>query len=128
LDELTVKEEKEMTSLQNKVALVTGSARGIGKAIAVRYGSLGANVEVNYSTDARRAQETVAEIERTGSVAIAAQADISKVAEIDRLFAAALEKFGLLDIVVANARVELVGQSVLDLTQADFRPPVRDQH
>jgi 3-oxoacyl-[acyl-carrier protein] reductase len=95
-----------MTSLKNKVALVTGSARGIGKAIVVRYGSLGANVVVNYSTDARRAQETVAEIERTGSVAIAVQADISKVAEIGRLFAAALEKFGRLDIVVANAGVD----------------------
>jgi NAD(P)-dependent dehydrogenase (short-subunit alcohol dehydrogenase family) len=107
---LSVKVEEEMTSLKNRVALVTGSARGIGKAIAVRYGSLGASVVVNYSTDEKRAQETVGKIERTGSVAIAVQADISKVADIDRLFAAALEKFGRLDIVVANAGVELVGQ------------------
>ena len=109
-----------MTSLKNKVALVTGSARGIGKAIAVRYGSLGASVVVNYSTDGKRAQETVEEIERVGSIAIAVQADISKVADIDRLFAAALDKFGRLDIVVANAGIELVGQSVLDLMEADF--------
>ena len=109
-----------MTNLKNKVALVTGSARGIGKAIAVRYGSLGASLVVNYATDEKRSQETVAEIERTGAVAIAVQADISKVAGIDRLFAAALEKFGRLDIVVANAGVELVGQSVLDFTEADF--------
>jgi len=81
-----------MTNLKNKVALVTGSARGIGKAIAVRYGSLGASVVVNYSTDEKRAQETVGEIERMGSVAIAVQADISKVADIDRLFAAASEE------------------------------------
>jgi NAD(P)-dependent dehydrogenase (short-subunit alcohol dehydrogenase family) len=62
-----VKEEEKMTSLKNKVSLVTGSARGIGKAIAVRYGYLGASDVVNYSTDEKRAQETVAEIERTGS-------------------------------------------------------------
>jgi 3-oxoacyl-[acyl-carrier protein] reductase len=109
-----------MTNLKNKVALVTGSAPGIGKAIAVRYGSLGARVGVNYSTDEKRAQETVAEIERAGSVAIAIRADISKVADIDRLFAAALEKFGRIDIVVANAGVELVDQSALDFTEADF--------
>jgi 3-oxoacyl-[acyl-carrier protein] reductase len=109
-----------MTSLKNKVTLVTWSARGIGKAIAIRYGSLGASVVVNYSTDEKRPQETVAEIERAGSIAIAVQANISKVADIDRLFAAALDKFGRLDIVVANAGIELVGQSVLDLTEADF--------
>jgi 3-oxoacyl-[acyl-carrier protein] reductase len=95
------------------VALVTGSARGIGKAIAMRYGSLGASVVVNYSTDGKRAQEAVEEIERAGSISISVQADISNVADIDCLF-------GRLDIVVANAGVELVGQSVLDFTEADF--------
>jgi 3-oxoacyl-[acyl-carrier protein] reductase len=75
---------------------------------------LGAHVVVNYSTDGKRAQEAVEEIERAGSISISVQADISKVADIDRLFAAALDKFGRLDIVVANADVELVGQSVLD--------------
>jgi 3-oxoacyl-[acyl-carrier protein] reductase len=109
-----------MTKLNNKVALVTGSARGIGKAIALRYGSLGASVVVNYSSDEKGAQETVAEIERGGSAAIAVQADVSKIADLDRLFAAAMEKFEQLDIVVANAGVELVGRSVLDFTEADF--------
>ena len=109
-----------MRSLKNKVALVTGSARGIGKAIAIRYGLLGASVVVNYSTDEKHAQEVVEEIKRTGSVAIAVQADVSKVADIDRLFVASLDKFGSLDIVVANAGVELVGQSVSDFTEADF--------
>ena len=74
----------------------------------------------NYSTDGKRARETVAEIEHAGSVAIAVRADISKVADIDRLFAVALEKFGRIDIVVANAGVELVDQSALDFTEADF--------
>lgn len=109
-----------MTKLNNKVALVTGSARGIGKAIALRYGSLGASVVVNYSSNEKSAQETVAEIERGGSAAIAVQADVSKIADLDRLFAAAMEKFERLDIVVANAGVELVGGSVLDFTETDF--------
>ena len=109
-----------MTNLKDKVALITGSARGIGKAIAERYGALGANVVVNYAADETRAKETVAAIQRLGSAAIAVQADVSKVADIERLFAASLEEFGHLDIVVANAGVELVGQSVLDFTEEDF--------
>jgi 3-oxoacyl-[acyl-carrier protein] reductase len=53
-----------MTNLKNKVALVTGSARGIGKAIAERLGALGANVVVNYTASEQQAQETVRAIER----------------------------------------------------------------
>lgn len=109
-----------MTKLNNKVALVTGSAHGIGKAIALRYGSLGASVVVNYSSDEKGAEQTVAEIKRSGSAAIAVQADVSKVDDMNRLFAAAMEKFERLDIVVANAGLELIGKSVLDFTEADF--------
>jgi 3-oxoacyl-[acyl-carrier protein] reductase len=109
-----------MKTLNNKVALVTGSARGIGKAIAQRYGALGANVVVNYSSDEASARETVAAITRMGVAAISVQADVSKVADIDRLFETSLERFGRLDIVVANAGVELVGQSALDFTEDDY--------
>ncbi len=109
-----------MTNLKNKVALITGGGRGIGRAIAERYGSLGASVVVNYSSGEEAAKETVATIERSGGAAIAVQADISKVADIERLFMASLEKFGRLDIVVANAGVELVGQPILDFTEKDF--------
>lgn len=109
-----------MTKLQNKVALITGSARGVGKAIAQRYGSLGANVVVNYSKDEKSALETVAAIERSGAAAVALQADVSKVADIERLFAGALERFGHLDIVVANAGVELVDQPIADFTEEQF--------
>jgi 3-oxoacyl-[acyl-carrier protein] reductase len=102
-----------MTNLNGKVALVTGSARGIGKAIPERFGRLGAHVIVNYSMSEQAAKETVATIERLGGAAIAVQADVAKVADIDRLFATALERFGHLDIVVANAGLELVDQPVL---------------
>ncbi|WP_394841755.1 SDR family oxidoreductase [Pendulispora brunnea] len=109
-----------MKKLHGKVALVTGSSRGIGRAIAERYGSLGANVVVNYSNGAHQARETVEAIERGGAKAVAVQADISKVADLDRLFATAIETFGRLDIVVASAGIELVGQPVLDFTETDF--------
>ena len=109
-----------MGTLAGKVALVTGSARGIGKAIVERYASLGASVVVNYASHERRARETVQAIERQGGRAIAVQADVAKVADIDRLFVTALDRFGRLDIVVANAGVELVGQQVIDFTEADF--------
>ncbi|RSM90469.1 KR domain-containing protein [Kibdelosporangium aridum] len=109
-----------MTTLANKVALVTGSARGIGRAIADRYASLGAKVVINYSSNATRALEAVAAIEQTGAEAIAVQADVAKVSDLERLFATTLDRFGQLDVVVANAGVELVDQPVLDYTEADF--------
>ena len=109
-----------MTNLTGKVALVTGSARGLGRAIAERYGSLGASVVVNYTRDETRAHEAVASIERSGSHAMAVQADVSHVKDVTRMFEAGLKAFGRLDIVVANAGAELVGQSVLEFTEEDF--------
>jgi 3-oxoacyl-[acyl-carrier protein] reductase len=109
-----------MTDLTNKVALITGSARGVGKAIAERYASLGARIVINYSKDEKSALETAAVIQRLGAEAITIQGDVSNVADIERLFARALEKFGKLDIVVANAGVEIIDQSILDFTEEQF--------
>jgi 3-oxoacyl-[acyl-carrier protein] reductase len=109
-----------MTDLTGKIALITGSARGIGKAIAERYGSRGASIVVNYSSDRERANAAVDCIERLGGTAIAIQADVSKVADIERLFAATVEHFGRLDIVVANAGVELIDRPVVEVSEADF--------
>ena len=78
------------------------SARGIAKAVAERFGSLGTNVVVNYVESARPAQETVAAIGCSGGHAIAVPADISNVADIERLFAETIERFSCIDIVVAN--------------------------
>ena len=65
-----------MTDLTGKIALITGSARGIGKAIAERYGSRGASIVVNYAKDRERANATVDSIERLGGTAIEFQADV----------------------------------------------------
>ena len=109
-----------MANLKNKVALVTGSARGIGKAIAERFGALGASVVVNYATSEGPAQETVAAITRLGGAAMAVQADVAKVADIERLFAATLHAYGRVDIVVANAGLELVGTPIADVAESDY--------
>ena len=109
-----------MTDLRNKVALITGSARGIGRAIAERYAALGANIVVNYTKDAAAARETVAQIEKLGTRAIAVQADVAQVADIERLFATARATFGRLDIVVVNAGVELVSLPTTDFTEEQY--------
>jgi 3-oxoacyl-[acyl-carrier protein] reductase len=109
-----------MRPLNDKTALVTGSARGIGRAIAERYAALGANVVINYSTGEAQAREAVAAIEQAGGAVLAVQANVARVADVDRLFDATLERFGSLDIVVANAGVELIAQPLLDVSEEDF--------
>lgn len=109
-----------MNSLKNKVALVTGSGRGLGKAIAERYAALGADIVLNYSRDKQAADEVLSNVRAMGVQAIAVQADISRVSEIEKLFATALNTFGKLDIVVANAGIELVETAVTDFTEEQF--------
>lgn len=109
-----------MTDLTGKVAVVTGSARGIGRAIAQRYASLGASVIVNYSKDADNAERTVVDIESAGGRATAVRADIASLPDLDRLFATAIDTYGPLDIVVANAGKEIIDQPVLDTTEKQF--------
>jgi 3-oxoacyl-[acyl-carrier protein] reductase len=89
--------------LKDKVAVVTGSSRGIGRAIALKLASLGAKVVVNYRTNAEAAQEVVEAIEAQGGQAIAVQADVRDADDAKRLIKAALESYGRLDILVNNA-------------------------
>lgn len=107
------------SELAGKVALVTGSSRGIGRAIALRLGRAGASVVVNYATSPDKAQEVVAAIEAGGGRATAIQADISQVADVARLFQQAEEHFGGLDIVVNNAGAYL-SKPLADVTEAEF--------
>ncbi len=91
--------------LKNKVAIVTGSSKGIGAEIAKAYAKEGAKVIVNYASSKAGADKTVNEITQNGGTAIAVQADISKYADIKKLFAEAKKAFGQLDILVNNAGV-----------------------
>lgn len=91
--------------LANKVAVVTGASKGIGAAIARHLAAEGASVVVNYSSSQAAAEKVVAEILRNGGKAIAVQADVSKKADIDRLFSASKKAFGVIDILVNNAGI-----------------------
>jgi 3-oxoacyl-[acyl-carrier protein] reductase len=94
-----------MATLTGKVAIVTGSSRGIGRAIAERLGKEGASVVVNYARGADQASQVVSAIEAAGGQALAVQADMSKTADIRRLFERTLDHFGHLDILVNNAGI-----------------------
>jgi 3-oxoacyl-[acyl-carrier protein] reductase len=105
--------------LVGKVALVTGAARGIGRAVALRLAADGAAVVVNYSGSAQQAQDTVARIERAGGTAIPVQADVSRVADVRRLFDATHERFGRLDVLVNNAGV-MFTRPVAEVGEVEF--------
>src|SRR5712664_3778188 len=85
-------------TLQGRVALVTGAAKRIGRAVAVRLAKEGADVVVHYRGSKEEAGEAVAEIEHLGRRAVAMQADLGDVSQIKRLIAEAGKQFGRLDI------------------------------
>lgn len=91
--------------LTGKVGLVTGAAKGIGAGIAKAMAAAGASVVVNFATDRPGAERVVADIKAAGGDAFAIQANVAVVAEVERLCADAVAKFGTLDILVNNASV-----------------------
>jgi NAD(P)-dependent dehydrogenase (short-subunit alcohol dehydrogenase family) len=99
---------------ENKVSLITGSSRGIGRALALTLAREGAAVVVNYVRNADLAAETVREIEGLGSRAIAVQANMENVEEIDLLFESVESEFGRLDHFVSNAAASSF-KKILDL-------------
>jgi 3-oxoacyl-[acyl-carrier protein] reductase len=106
-------------SLNGKIALVTGSSRGIGRAIAERLASNGASVVINYTRNREPAQAVVDKIVGEGGRAIAVQADVGKLSEARRLFDEAVKVIGPLDIVVANAGVHIV-KPLIESTEDDY--------
>ena len=94
-----------MSKLTGKVAIVTGASKGIGAAIAKGLAAAGAAVVVNYASSKEGADRVVAEITASGGKAIAVQGDVSKAADVQRLFAETKEAFGALDVLVNNAGV-----------------------
>jgi 3-oxoacyl-[acyl-carrier protein] reductase len=106
--------------LSGKTAIVTGSSYGIGAGVALLLAQEGANVVVNYSKSAEKAQHVVSEIEKTGSGALSVRADVSKSNEVKSLIGTCVATFGRLDILVNNAGIlrfgpiEEVDDEVLD--------------
>jgi 3-oxoacyl-[acyl-carrier protein] reductase len=108
-----------MSKLKNKVAVVTGASKGIGAGIAKGLAAEGASVVVNYSSSKEGADRVVAEIVKKGGKAVAVQADVSKSADVRRLFAETQKAFGTLDVLVNNAGVyDLV--PLYEITEEQF--------
>jgi 3-oxoacyl-[acyl-carrier protein] reductase len=105
--------------LEAKTALVTGGSRGIGRAIAERLAADSAAIVINYARNEQLAHEVVKAISAKGGKAIGVQADVSKPAEVQRLFSEAEKAIGGLDIVIANAGVHIV-KPLIENTEADY--------
>ncbi len=89
--------------LKDKVAVVTGSSRGVGHSVALAYGQEGAKVVVNYTSSEKAAQEAVEAIKGMGSDAIAVKADVARESDANALVQAAVDQWGRLDNLVNNA-------------------------
>lgn len=105
--------------LEGKTALVTGASRGIGRAIALQLALQGASLVVNYHNSADAAQQVVRQIAEQGGRAVAVQADMAKIDEVETLFNLTQMEFGRLDILVNNAGLAIF-KPVDELTESDI--------
>lgn len=94
-----------MNSLQDKVAIVTGASRGIGRATALALAGEGAKVVINYANSSGAADAVVAEIAGNGGEALALQANVAEADQVDTLFKTVLDKWGRADVLVNNAGI-----------------------
>ena len=101
--------------LKDKLALVTGANRGIGRAVAIAMANEGADLVINYVEDPDAAARVCREIEGLGRRAVAIEGDISRRSDVENLFERAFEEFGALDVLVNNAGIETI-VGLLDLT------------
>lgn len=108
-----------MTESNEKVVLITGGTRGIGRAIAVAFARSGASVAVSYTSNEAAAAELGDELGGLGARHLEVRADSARLDEIRSLFARVKETFGRIDVVVSNAGIELIDTPALELTEAD---------
>lgn len=105
--------------LTEKIALVTGASRGIGKAIAMELAERGATVIVNYSGSEEKAQQTVSEIKKNGGEAVAVKCDVADFAACEKLAKDVIGRYGRLDILVNNAGITRDGL-IMKMSEQDF--------
>lgn len=105
--------------LKGKCAVITGAARGIGKAVALKLASLGANIVLNYRSSEKEVKEVENLIKDMGVEVISVKGDISKLDEVENLVSVAKEKFGCIDIMVNNAGITK-DTLILRMKEEDF--------
>ncbi len=105
--------------LKEKVAIITGSSRGIGQKVAQQLARLSIVTVINYQKNKDEAQKVVEEIIQNGGKAIAIQADISKPSEIEKLFNQTIENYGRIDILINNAGL-MITNPLLNVTEEEF--------
>lgn len=110
---------KTLRSLEGHVAIITGASSGIGSAVAQAMSHAGAAVVVNYNANSEAADQTVERLTQAGAQALAVQADVSKEADVRRLFDEATRAFGRVDVLVANSGVQK-DASITDMSLADW--------
>ena len=113
-----------MNKLKDRVALVTGASRGIGKAIAIALAAAGADVAVNYRREEAAGHEVCAEIRRLGSRAVAVQADVSLAPEVERLVTTVERDLGPVGILINNAGVSQI-KPFAELDEVDWDEMLR---
>lgn len=96
----------ESKKLQDQVAIVTGASSGIGAGIAKALSKAGATVVINYSSSAGKAEAVLAEITQNGGKGITFKADVSKEADVQKMFAETIQQFGTVDILINNAGLQ----------------------
>lgn len=106
--------------LTGKVAIVTGSSRGIGRAIAERLGQDGSKVVVTYVSNQEQAEEVVSKIQMNGTEAIAVQVNMRKIADVRRLFQQTIEQFSKVDILVNNASGKNIFQPTAVMSEEEY--------
>jgi len=89
--------------LKDKIAVVTGSSRGVGRAVALGFAKEGAKVVINYTSNEKAAEEVVGSIQSMGGEALSVKADVAQKSDVDKLIGSAIATFGGLDILVNNA-------------------------
>jgi 3-oxoacyl-[acyl-carrier protein] reductase len=103
----------------DRVALVTGASRGIGKAIAIGLGQAGCHVVINYRSGKEAAEETQREISKLGKRTMLVQADVSKREQVHSMVQAIEKEFGRIDILVNNAGIANI-QKIEEISEADW--------
>ena len=108
--------------LKNKVAIITGASRGIGRAIAISFASAGAKVIVNYHREESLAENVVEEIKQENGIAMAIQADVGDENAVKSMVDSTVSTFNDVDIIVNNAGIAIGGGSLLEYNEKEFEP------